>query len=102
MDGLELPVHERGAHKGRQVVVAMDVLLEVPQQTPQLLRRRWNEDGVARASAADPVLAAPQFPWLLARAAPALHEPAVRLVQQPRRERQALVAAHLLPRIRER
>jgi hypothetical protein len=65
MDGLELHVHERGADDGRQIVVAVDVLLEVAEQAPDLLRWRRNKDGIARAGASDPVLAAAHLARLL-------------------------------------
>src|SRR5205807_4929523 len=66
VDGLELDVHERGADERRQVVVAVDVLLKIAEKTCQLLGRRRDENGVARTSAADPVLAASQLARLLA------------------------------------
>jgi hypothetical protein len=45
MDGLELHVHECGADQRRELIVAMDVLLEIAQEPAQLLRRRRHEDG---------------------------------------------------------
>src|SRR5438094_325084 len=58
VDALELHVHQRGADERGQLVVTMDVLLEVTEQPPELVRRRRHKGGVARTCAADPVLGA--------------------------------------------
>ena len=102
MDGFELHVHERGADERRELRLAVDVLLQVTQERAQLLRRRWNEDRVARAGAADPVLAAAQFTWLFRRPAHTFHQPPMRFIQETGGQRETLLASQLLARIGER
>jgi len=51
VDGLELYVYERSAYEERKIVFAVDVLFEVAEQSAQFLRRRRNEDRLARTSA---------------------------------------------------
>src|SRR5439155_12138283 len=101
VDSLELNVHQSGAYERGQPVVAMDVLLDIAEQPAEFMRWRRHESGVAGPCAADPILAPSDLARLPARAAAALHQPAMGLVQQPHRERQALWTFQLAARVGE-
>ena len=87
MNGLELHVNDAEAHERRQAILRVKVLLQIAEERGQFFRWRRNEGGVSRPRPADPVLTAADLARLLVRAAHSSHQSAVRLVEQPRRER---------------
>ena len=97
VERLELHVHQRHAHEGRQRRRrVVDVALQIGQQPGQVVRRRGHKHRAARPCAAHPVLRTPQFPRLLAGAPGAVEQQAVRVAQQPHRDGQPRDAAQVV------
>ncbi len=101
MDGLKLKVQEPGPNQGRQPIVRVDVALEIAQEPVEQVWRRWDEDGVSWSRAAEPVLGAPDLPWLFVGTSRASHQTRMRSIEQAHRERQPFSAAKLFSRVRE-
>src|SRR5579871_220599 len=99
---LELDVHEPYAYEGRQPVGSVQILLEVRKECGQRLRRSGNESGIAGACAANPILSATNFPWLLMSAPHSTHQATMRLVHQAHGQRQPVDATQLPPGVLDR
>src|SRR5712692_2172065 len=93
MDGLELDVCKSGLQqRGSACRLVMYEALQVRHARLDFLPGRWDEPSVPRPRPADPVLAAPEFPWR-AVAVRTGHQHPVHLAQEPRRERKILAQA---------
>ena len=99
VDGLELDVSEADPHERRERVFGVEVPLEVAEQRRDFFGRRWNERGVARPGAADPVLAMANLARLLVGGANVAHEAAVGPMEEAHRKRQSLRARELTARV---
>ena len=94
-------MQEPGPNQGRQPIVRVDVALEVAQEPVEQVWRWGNEDGVPRTRAADPVLGAPDLPWMFVGTSRTFHQTRVRLIEQSHREWQPFSTAKLFSRVRE-
>jgi hypothetical protein len=95
MNGLELGMGETCSDKRRQGVLRIEIGLELAQQLCYPVRRRWNEAGVARTGATDPVLRLPDSTRLSVLSPSTGHEPLVGSVQESNRKRKPFLSAEL-------
>lgn len=92
----------RANERVQRGIFRVEVLLERAQHLAESMRRRRDVHGVARATATDPVLAAPDLARRLFGSPHTAHQALVGSIEQPHRERQPARVRELFARIHER